>query len=93
MPLRKKEIPVEDEQEFIELFRELPPVIARSHVEKFFGGLFTRKTLANLDAMGKGPDVSYAVGKTIVYRRDALLQWILKNYKIIKLHTIKDLGA
>ncbi|MDE7064430.1 MAG: hypothetical protein K2O70_03035 [Desulfovibrionaceae bacterium] len=93
MRKRKNESPVEDAQEFMDLFGELPPVIARSHVEKFFGGLFSRKTLANMDARGQGPDVSYAVGKNIVYRRDALLRWIVSNYDVKKLHTIKDAGA
>lgn len=93
MPPKKKRVYVADAQEFIALFQELPPVIARSHVEKLFGGLFTRKTLANLDAAGKGPDISYSVGKTIMYRRDSLLQWILETYDIKRMHTIKNLGV
>lgn len=93
MLLKSKESHCTDEQEFMALFSDLPPVIARDAVEKFFGGLFSRKTLANHDAKGTGPDESFAVGKKIVYRKEALLRWIYTNYDIKRLHSIKDLGA
>ena len=70
---------------------ELPPVIARKDVERFLGGIVTRKTLANADARGAGPDTAYAVGRNVVYRREALLAWLDSNFAVQRLAHIKSL--
>lgn len=83
---------VDDQLEFIKLLAEgLPPVIARKEVGHFLGGLVSRKTLANADARGEGPAGAYAVGKSIVYRTDFLLQWVKEKYAIKKQCSIKPL--
>jgi hypothetical protein len=64
---------------------ELPPVIARKDVERFLGGIVTRKTLANADARGDGPETTYAVGRNVVYRREALLEWLSRSFSIQRL--------
>ena len=70
------------------LAAELPPVIARKAVERHLGGLVTTKTMANADAEGKGPKDPYAVGRNIVYRREALLEFIGNNFSVQRLETL-----
>lgn len=73
------------QQAFLDEFSTLPPVIARHEVSYFLGGLVSRKTLANADAAGKGPEIAYAVGRHVAYRTHSLLLWVLKNYEITEL--------
>lgn len=83
-------IPLTPEQEaFLAEFSSLPPVIARKEVEYFLGGLVARKTLANADARGEGPEVAWAVGRNVAYRTRSLLEWILRNFEIKRLADIQ----
>lgn len=66
---------------------ELPPVIARKDVERFLGGIVTRKTLANADARGQGPQDAYAVGRSVVYRRESLLEYLGRSFTVQRLQT------
>jgi hypothetical protein len=76
----------DDKREFLDLLAgELPPVIARKDVDRFLGGLVTRKTLANADARGEGPEVAYAVGRNVVYRREDLLEWLSRSFSVQRL--------
>lgn len=68
---------------------ELPPFIARTDVERHLGGIVSGKTLSNADARGEGPEVAYAVGRKVVYSRDALLRWVSRNFSVQRLATIK----
>ena len=54
---------------------KLPPVIARSHVEEYLGGVISAGYLANLDSQGKGPE-RYRSGRKIFYPTLKLLQWL-----------------
>lgn len=79
-------MPLTPEQEaFLAEFSSLPPVIARKEVEYFLGGLVARKTLANADARGEGPEMAWAVGRNVAYRTRSLLEWVLKNFEIKRL--------
>ena len=79
-------------REFLDLLAgELPPVIARKDVERLLGGIVTRKTLANADARGAGPETAYAVGRNVVYRRESLLDWRGNNYAVQRLENFKAL--
>lgn len=81
-----------EQQEFADLIASgLPPVVARKSVEQFLGGMVTMKTLANADAKGDGPQVAYAVGRSIVYRREALVDWVMRTFDVRRLETMKDL--
>ena len=83
----------EHKREFLQaLSAELPPYIARSEVERQLGGIVTWKTLANADARGNGPEVAYAVGRKVVYSRQALLDWLAANYAIVRLASLKRAG-
>lgn len=59
-----------------DLKNELPPVFTRETASKKLGGLFSPKTLSNLDALHKGPKIKHNVGKKVVYERDDFLSWL-----------------
>ncbi len=69
---------------------ELPPFIARADVERHLGGMVSGKTLSNADARGEGPEVAYAVGRKIVYSREALLLWLSRNFSVQRLVVFKQ---
>jgi len=53
----------------------LPPIISRDHVEKYLGGVISKKTLANLDSEGRGPK-RMRIGRKIAYLTEDLLEWL-----------------
>lgn len=77
-------------QEFIKTLEEtLPPFIARTAVEDKLGGIVSRKSLANADARGTGPEIAYSVGRKVVYTRESLLKWLAGNFAIQKLSSLE----
>lgn len=50
--------------------------VARSRVAEFSGGILTPKTMANLDALGKGPKGRIRVGKAVAYDVSMLIAWM-----------------
>lgn len=54
----------------------LPPVFTRKTASKMTGGLFTPRTLSNLDAAGKGPGSKVRVGKNILYEKNDFIDWL-----------------
>ena len=56
------------------------PVVARSQVKEFSGGLLHPRTLANLDCQGKGPP-SIQFGRKIGYPVDALVKWMQERFE------------
>ena len=54
----------------------LPPVFARTKVDRYCGGLIAAGTLANLDSQGKGPAVRVRVGKQVGYERASFVEWL-----------------
>lgn len=74
------------EEEFRQLLlNRLPPIVARKDVGKQLGGVITMKTLANADASGRGPLGTYVVGRSIVYRSEALVDWIIAHMGVDRL--------
>ncbi|SMF28528.1 hypothetical protein [Desulfovibrio gilichinskyi] len=59
----------------IDLAEKLPPIISRSHVERFLGGIISSKSLANLDSLGEGPPRVKVSGR-VAYRTEELLSWL-----------------
>jgi len=51
------------------------PIVARSEVSKFSGGLLHPRTLANLDCLGLGPE-SIRIGGRVCYPTGALVEWL-----------------
>jgi len=52
------------------------PLIARSAVKNFTGGLLSEKYLANLDSQGKGPAGRVKIGRKIAYNVSQLISWL-----------------
>ncbi len=51
------------------------PIISRSEVSTFSGGLLNPRTLANLNALGQGP-AKIIVGKRVCYSTKELVTWM-----------------
>ena len=66
---------MQDKVDFTDLAKELPPLIARNHVEKLLGGVISSKTLANLSSLGDGPK-RMRMGRKVVYRTVDFLEWL-----------------
>ena len=78
---KMKKSKIDEMREF--LTETLPPIIARSEVEKLTGGLVKRSTLSSYDSKGQGvsnpikfTSVDGVRGK-VAYRRDDLVNWII----------------
>ncbi|GAB7081873.1 hypothetical protein [Megalodesulfovibrio paquesii] len=81
-----------EELEFIHtLTNNLPPIIARKEVGKFLGGIIAPQTLSNADAAGEGPEVAYRVGRSVAYRTESLVKWIVERYGVVRLANLKTL--
>lgn len=79
-----------EEQEFVAtLTSALPPVIARKEVSRFLGGLVASKTLANADDSGEGPEVAYKVGRSVAYRTDSLIAWVVGRFGVERIPNVK----
>lgn len=52
------------------------PVIARTEVSRFTGGLVNPRTLANHDSLGTGPKGRFKFGRKTAYPIEAFLQWL-----------------
>lgn len=67
------------DQLIAELERILPPVFARSKIDRYFGGLFTPGYLATLDSEGNGPEGSIRCGRHVAYQKKPFLDWLRKR--------------
>ena len=54
------------------------PIIARSEIARFTGGLLCGRTLANLDSLGKGPG-RIRIGRKVCYRVNSFVEWLEKR--------------
>ncbi len=55
------------------------PVVARTAVREFSGGIVNERTLANLDCRGAGPKGRFRIGRKIVYSAVELAAWLEGN--------------
>jgi len=62
--------------DFHELARKWPaPIVSRTEIAKFTGGLYTPRTMANLDSMGVGAPRGRC-GRKIFYPVSTLVEWL-----------------
>ena len=52
------------------------PIVARTEIEKFTGGLISEKYQANLDSAGRGPAGRIRIGRKIAYLVNEYLTWL-----------------
>lgn len=50
------------------------PIVARSEVGKFSGGILHPRTMANLDSLGQGPG-KIVIGGKVGYYTEVLAKW------------------
>ncbi len=65
----------------MEYAEKLPPIIARKDIQSILGNCISQKTLANADSCGKGPEIKFKVGRTVVYDTVSLLEWLNNKAK------------
>ena len=66
-----------------QLRADLPIVFARKEIERLLPGVISSKTLANYSSQGIGPP-SYRHGRTVIYEREAFLNWLSKRVRYIE---------
>ncbi len=64
---------------FDALEKALPAVFTREEASRCMGGLFSSKSLSNMDAQGIGPSVKVKIGKKIGYERKSFMCWIRRK--------------
>ena len=62
-----------------ELDRILPPVVARTKVSGYLGGMMKTGYLATLDSEGKGPEGAIRCGRHVGYLKKPFLEWLRKR--------------
>ena len=66
------------------LQKEWPPIIARSKIDFYTGGVYQAGTLANEDSKGTGPkNPIYGQGGRVSYLKPHLIDWVM-NKVIVK---------
>lgn len=65
-----------DDDFFKGLEDALPPVFTRKTASKMTGGMFTARTLSNLDAAGRGPSSKVRAGRNVIYERGNFIDWL-----------------
>lgn len=63
---------------FATLVHELPALLTRKDIGKFFGSLISPRYLANLDSIGNGPKRA-RIGQKVVYKREDFLEWLQRR--------------
>lgn len=58
------------------------PIVARTQVAKFSGGLLNPRTMANLDSLGLGPEGKIMVGGKVAYITRGLVEWMRQRQRI-----------
>lgn len=58
-------------------------LVARCEISQFSGGAITSRTLANLDAMGAGPENRIRVGRKVAYPVADLIKWLEARSEVI----------
>jgi hypothetical protein len=52
------------------------PVVARSEIGNFTGGLLSPRTIANYDSLKKGPSSRVKLGRNVGYPKGVLIEWL-----------------
>lgn len=68
----------------------LSPIVARTEIEIFSGGLVKEKTLANYDSAGIGPEGRFRIGRKICYPTKNLVAWLQARSSAVPERTHKE---
>jgi len=70
------------EEVLTEIESKLNPLVTREILSDTLGNLISRRTLANLDALGRGVGVKVKVGRKVAYPKRLAMEWLRKNLTI-----------
>lgn len=59
------------------------PIVSRTEVKAFSGGLLNEKTMANYDSVGVGVPGRFRVGRKICYDTQKLASWLEARSEVI----------
>lgn len=59
------------------------PIVARTEIEVFTGGMMSEKYQANLDCAGKGPEGRFRIGRKIAYPVKTYVKWLEARSTVI----------
>ena len=59
------------------------PWVARKEIDRFSGGMLHPRTMANLDALKKGPP-RFVVGGSVGYQVADLVEWIAERFRTVR---------
>jgi hypothetical protein len=52
------------------------PVVARKRISDFSGGVLSKKSMANEDSRGTGPEGRFLLCNQVVYPVESLVEWL-----------------
>ena len=52
------------------------PIVARTEIQRFTGGIVHGRTIANMDALGTGPKERIRIGRKVAYPVDSIIEWL-----------------
>jgi hypothetical protein len=52
------------------------PIVARTEIKNFTGGVINSKYVANLDSQGLGPAGRFRIGRKVAYPISAVIEWL-----------------
>ena len=65
-----------------EIDSKLPLLVTREMLSDTLGNLLSRRTFANLDALGRGIGVKVKLGRKIAYPKRSAMEFLRKNLTI-----------
>lgn len=71
-----------------EIDSKLPPLVSREILSDTLGNLISRRSFANLDALGRGigVKVKLGTGRNVAYPKRFAMEWLRKNLTIADNH-------
>lgn len=66
-----------------ELRGVLPPIVPRSDIDLYIPGVYSARTMANLDSRGRGPR-RVRIGGKVCYKREDLCEWLEDNSRVLQ---------
>jgi hypothetical protein len=60
------------------------PVVARTEIKTFTGGIISEKYMANLDSQGAGPDGRFKIGRKVAYPVNELVEWLEGRSQVVE---------
>ncbi len=74
----------EFEQLLQDIEEKLPDIVSRKCFSTAIGRAISEKSLANRDSLNQGIGVRFTLGKTVVYPKCAVMEFLRKNLTLVK---------